>query len=83
MRLRAVKLSLKEINEISLELERVCSFVLAVRLENGLVRVMDNNYHTLTPKDCDPVELYSWLSDLPSDLHLEEFDKIWENYPKT
>jgi hypothetical protein len=83
MKLRiAVKIPLKDIRDIDHELERICAFLVAIPLENGLVRLGDNHYDVVKRGDCDPVELYSWLTQLPDNVSLQWFNKEWEKWRK-
>lgn len=79
MRLQLIAtISKKDERDIQQEIDRVCTQVVAVPLKNGKIRVMDNAYHELVPRDVDPVELYDWLLSLPDYVSLKWFCSEWE-----
>jgi GNAT superfamily N-acetyltransferase/2'-5' RNA ligase len=67
--------------DIDRELQRVTfGNVVGLSLKNGLIRVMDNHYDVIKPKDVDPVALYLWLTELPDNLPLQEFGVEWQKF---
>jgi hypothetical protein len=70
-----------DMKEIHKELQRVAfGTVVALPLKNGLVRVMDNHYDVIKPRDVDPTALYLWLSELPDNLDLQKFNEEWQRF---
>ncbi len=73
--------TVSDIKDIDRELQRVAfGNVVALQLKNGLIRVMDNHYDVIKPKDVDPVVLYLWLVDLPDNLSLQKFGEEWKKF---
>ena len=77
----ALELSNRDARDLQREIERVSHNMVIVPLKNGLVRVMDNHYDVVSRADVDPVELYDWLTNLPNDLTLQEFQDEWVKFP--
>lgn len=75
------EISNKDSQDRQKEVERVNPNVVTVPLKNGLVRVMDNHYDVVSKADVDPVELYDWLTNLPGDQTLQEFQQQWIKFP--